>query len=81
MMAAVFSMQGVGQVRRSSKDPNRSNLLQLVGGIVMLVLVAGFQGSLQSATSYATCQGDCAVAVDKMWRVLIGRFFYQALPL
>jgi PHS family inorganic phosphate transporter-like MFS transporter len=57
MMGAVFSMQGLGQV---------------TGGIVMLVVTSGFKGSLKSATSYATCTDVCALAVDKMWRVLIG---------
>lgn len=59
-MGAVFAMQGFGQV---------------TGGIVMLIVVSGFKGSLKSATSYATCQGVCALAVDKMWRILIGKSF------
>ena len=29
------------------------------------------------AETYATCQGECAIAVDKMWRVLIG---FGAVP-
>lgn len=57
MMGAVFAMQGLGQ---------------LGGALVMLCLVAGFKHKLESATSYATCTGDCQVAVDKMWRALIG---------
>lgn len=56
-MGAVFSMQGFGQ---------------LGGAVVMLCLVAGFKNKLETATSYATCTGDCQVAVDKMWRALIG---------
>jgi PHS family inorganic phosphate transporter-like MFS transporter len=39
----------------------------------MIILVAGFKESLASATSYATCSGVCALAVDKMWRVLVGK--------
>ncbi|KAI9744727.1 MAG: Inorganic phosphate transporter pho84 [Claussenomyces sp. TS43310] len=62
MVSAVFAMQGFGQ---------------LAGALVMLVLVAGFRGSLESATKYATCTGVCVVAVDKMWRVLIG---FGAVP-
>lgn len=57
MMAAVFSMQGFGQ---------------LGGALVMLCLTAGFKGSLSTASSYATCTGNCVIAVDKMWRALIG---------
>lgn len=58
MMGSVFAMQGFGQMG---------------GALVMLILVTGFKGSLESATSYATCSGVCALAVDKMWRVLIGK--------
>jgi MFS transporter, PHS family, inorganic phosphate transporter len=58
MMAAVFSMQGLGQ---------------LGGALVMLCLTAGFKGSLLQADKYANCTGHCAVAVDKMWRALIGK--------
>ncbi|KAH9876240.1 acid phosphatase pho5 [Plenodomus biglobosus] len=57
MMGAVFAMQGFGQ---------------LGGALVMLCLVAGFQHKLEGAKDYATCTGDCQVAVDKMWRALIG---------
>jgi PHS family inorganic phosphate transporter-like MFS transporter len=65
MMAAVFSMQGLGQ---------------LGGALVMLCLTAGFKDSLSTAvattnpktTPYQNCVGECAVSVDKMWRALIG---------
>jgi PHS family inorganic phosphate transporter-like MFS transporter len=59
MMGSVFAMQGFGQ---------------LGGALVMLCLVAGFKGSLESASSYATCSDGsvCQLAVDKMWRALIG---------
>ncbi|PVH93698.1 inorganic phosphate transporter 1-6 /Pi cotransporter [Periconia macrospinosa] len=57
MMGAVFSMQGFGQ---------------LGGALVMLILTAGFKGSLEGAKGYDTCTGHCAVSVDKMWRTLIG---------
>lgn len=57
MMAAVFSMQGLGQ---------------LGGAVVMVCLVAGFKGDLDKAASYAKCTGDCQVAADKIWRALIG---------
>ncbi|KAL1600233.1 acid phosphatase pho5 [Nothophoma quercina] len=57
MMAAVFAMQGFGQ---------------LGGAIVMVCLTVGFKSKLDKASSYATCTGECQVAVDKMWRALIG---------
>jgi len=56
-MGAVFAMQGFGQ---------------LGGALVMLILVAGFKDTLSGTKDYASCTGDCAVAVDKMWRALIG---------
>ncbi len=52
-MGAVFAMQGFGQ---------------LTAAIVMLVVTTGFKGSLLSAKSYATCQGVCGIAVDKVRR-------------
>lgn len=69
MMAAVFSMQGLGQ---------------LGGALVMLCLTSGFKGTLiqfagtaatataSKTTPYQNCTGDCAITVDKMWRALIG---------
>lgn len=57
MMGAVFAMQGFGQ---------------LGGALVMLCLVAGFKSKLVKASGYDTCTGDCQVAVDQMWRALIG---------
>jgi PHS family inorganic phosphate transporter-like MFS transporter len=57
MMGAVFAMQGFGQ---------------LGGALVMLCLVAGFKNKLVPASGYDTCTGDCQIAVDKMWRALIG---------
>ncbi|KAL1797291.1 hypothetical protein ACET3X_003897 [Alternaria dauci] len=57
MMGAVFAMQGFGQ---------------LGGALVMLCLVSGFKDTLKGSAGYADCDGQCAVAVDKMWRALIG---------
>ncbi|KUJ08542.1 phosphate permease [Mollisia scopiformis] len=62
MMGAVFAMQGFGQ---------------LTAAIVMIIVTAGFKDSLKSAKSYATCQGVCGIAVDKMWRILVG---FGAVP-
>jgi PHS family inorganic phosphate transporter-like MFS transporter len=57
MMGAVFAMQGFGQ---------------LGGALVMLCLVSGFKGKLDRVDKYANCNGDCKVAVDRMWRALVG---------
>jgi PHS family inorganic phosphate transporter-like MFS transporter len=57
MMGAVFAMQGFGQ---------------LCAAVVMCVTVVGFKESLLSAKTYATCTGVCSLAVDKMWRILVG---------
>ncbi|KAF3009359.1 Inorganic phosphate transporter pho84 [Neopestalotiopsis sp. 37M] len=62
MMAAVFAMQGIGQ---------------LVCALVMLFVTLGFKEALLQSTSTTTCDAWCAVAVDKMWRTLIG---FGAVP-
>ncbi len=38
----------------------------------MVILAAGFKGTLQNYKTFGACTGDCSVAVDKMWRILIG---------
>ena len=64
MMGAVFAMQGFGQ---------------LGGALVMLCVTVGFKQSLLPAATLATCTGDCTVAVDKMWRILVGTdYFYKS---
>lgn len=62
MMGAVFSMQGFGQ---------------LAAAIVTIIVTTGFKGSLESASSSTTCTGVCMLAVDKMWRIVIG---FGAVP-
>ncbi|KAL6898916.1 major facilitator superfamily domain-containing protein [Trichoderma evansii] len=57
MMSAVFAMQGLGQ---------------LTAALVMLFVTLGFKGSLSSAAKVSECTGVCQLAVDKMWRSLIG---------
>lgn len=61
-MGSVFAMQGFGQ---------------LGGALVALCAIAGFKDSLSTAASYAKCSGVCGLAVDKIWRILIGK----SLPL
>ncbi|KAE8307334.1 phosphate permease [Aspergillus transmontanensis] len=62
MMGTVFSMQGFGQFGAA---------------IVALIVRVGFKGSLESAAPVAKCSGVCQLAVDKMWRVVIG---FGAVP-
>ncbi|KAI1465859.1 phosphate permease [Daldinia caldariorum] len=62
MMGAVFAMQGIGQ---------------LVCAFVMLFVTLGFREALSAAPDTTHCNGYCAVAVDKMWRTLIG---FGAVP-
>lgn len=61
-MGAVFAMQGFGQ---------------FAAAIVALIVTVGFKGSLESAASVSKCSGVCQLAVDKMWRVVIG---FGAVP-
>lgn len=61
-MNAVFAMQGIGQ---------------FAAAIVALIVTAGFKESLETATKASTCTGVCQLAVDKMWRVIIG---FGAVP-
>ncbi|KAI9801711.1 MAG: acid phosphatase pho5 [Piccolia ochrophora] len=62
MMGSVFAMQGIGQ---------------FVAAMVALIVTVGFKESLQTATTFGDCSGVCGLAVDKMWRVVIG---FGAVP-
>ncbi|THX26903.1 MFS transporter [Aureobasidium pullulans] len=62
MMGSVFAMQGIGQ---------------LAAGLIALIVTAGFKESLQTGKNAAACDGVCQLAVDKMWRVIIG---FGAVP-
>jgi PHS family inorganic phosphate transporter-like MFS transporter len=62
MMGAVFAMQGIGQ---------------FTAALIALITAAGFKNSLKTASSASKCSGVCLLAVDKMWRVVIG---FGAVP-
>ncbi|KAJ6111468.1 repressible high-affinity phosphate permease [Penicillium sp. IBT 18751x] len=62
MMGSVFAMQGIGQ---------------FTAAILALIVTAGFRQSLESAKDVAHCSGVCQLAVDKMWRIVIG---FGAVP-
>ncbi|KAE8440727.1 hypothetical protein EG329_006637 [Mollisiaceae sp. DMI_Dod_QoI] len=58
MMAAVFSMQGAGQ---------------LAAAIVALITTIGYKNSFINTTaSWASCHEACQLAGDKSWRIIIG---------
>jgi len=62
MMNAVFAMQGIGQ---------------FTAAIIALIVTAGFKESLLTAKKAQNCTGVCQLAVDKMWRVIVG---FGAVP-
>ena len=62
MMGSVFAMQGIGQ---------------FTAAMIALIVTSGFKHSLLSAKDQASCDGVCKLAVDKMWRVIIG---FGAVP-
>lgn len=56
-VAAVFAMQGLGQ---------------LAASLMALIVIVAYKSELEPVKSVAECSGDCAEAVDRMWRFLIG---------
>lgn len=57
MMGSVFAMQGIGQ---------------FAAAMIALIVTAGFKESLETAKDVGSCTGVCQLAVDKMWRTIIG---------
>jgi PHS family inorganic phosphate transporter-like MFS transporter len=57
MMAAVFSMQGMGQ---------------LVAAIVALVATVGFKDSFINIKNVTVCDYACQLAADRSWRIIVG---------
>lgn len=65
MMGAVFAMQGIGQ---------------FAAAFVTFLCVLGYKSQLKLANNgsfYSSCTGDCVVAVDQMWRIIVG---FGAVP-
>ncbi|KAI9673765.1 MAG: Inorganic phosphate transporter pho84 [Trizodia sp. TS-e1964] len=65
MMGSVFAMQGIGQ---------------FAAAMLALIVTSGFKGSLMQGNGKpvaASCGGECLIAVDKMWRVIVG---FGAVP-
>lgn len=57
MMAAVFSLQGFGQ---------------LAAALVALVTTIAFRTSFSTAKTFEDCTGDCRFAADRSWRIIVG---------
>lgn len=57
MIAAVFSMQGIGQ---------------LLAAVVGLLTTIAFQGSYSGIGPNGPCDGACRVAADRSWRIIVG---------
>ncbi|KAI9152099.1 Repressible high-affinity phosphate permease [Paramyrothecium foliicola] len=57
MVAAVFSMQGLGQ---------------LMAAVVALVTAMGFKESYSSIANESQCDADCRAAADRSWRIIVG---------
>ncbi|KAJ9145213.1 Mfs phs inorganic phosphate transporter [Coniochaeta hoffmannii] len=62
MMGSVFAMQGIGQ---------------LVAALVALIATAGFKESLIGSPAVGKCDAECLLAVDRMWRIIVG---FGAVP-
>ncbi|KAL8947610.1 MAG: hypothetical protein Q9183_007768, partial [Haloplaca sp. 2 TL-2023] len=45
---------------------------QLAAALVALIVTASFKESLLTASNASACDDVCQVAVDKMWRVIVG---------
>ncbi|EGX88172.1 phosphate:H+ symporter [Cordyceps militaris CM01] len=57
LVAAVFSMQGLGQ---------------LMAAVVALITTVAFQGSYDGIGPNGTCDAACRVAADRSWRIIVG---------
>jgi MFS transporter, PHS family, inorganic phosphate transporter len=57
MMAAVFSMQGLGQ---------------LLAAIVALIVTVAFKDAYLAAPNAASCNYACQIAADRAWRIIVG---------
>jgi MFS transporter, PHS family, inorganic phosphate transporter len=57
MVAAVFSMQGMGQ---------------LLGAVVALITIVAFKDSYANVILPKDCGQACQIAADRSWRIIIG---------
>lgn len=56
-MAAVFSMQGFGQ---------------LLAAVVALVVTVTFKSSFIGISKVSECDYGCQIAADRCWRIIVG---------
>lgn len=57
MVAAVFSMQGMGQ---------------LMASVVALVMAVAFKHSYLGIADESLCDSSCRLAADRSWRIIVG---------
>lgn len=57
MIAAVFSMQGLGQ---------------LVASLVALIMTVAFKHSYLNIADESVCDSACRLAADRSWRIIVG---------
>ncbi|RYP41742.1 hypothetical protein DL767_000758 [Monosporascus sp. MG133] len=57
MMAAVFSMQGMGQ---------------LMAAVVALIVTVAFKDTFSNAPGLDQCDYNCQIAADRCWRIIVG---------
>ncbi|RYP71818.1 hypothetical protein DL769_004624 [Monosporascus sp. CRB-8-3] len=57
MMAAVFSMQGMGQ---------------LMAAVIALIVTVAFRDAFSNAPGLDQCDYDCQIAADRCWRIIVG---------
>lgn len=57
MIAAVFSMQGLGQ---------------LFCALIALITTHAFESALSPVSSESNCDASCRVAADRSWRIIVG---------
>lgn len=57
MMAAVFSMQGIGQ---------------LMAAVVALVVTYAYKSTFEKVTNVSQCGLSCQTAADQCWRIIVG---------
>jgi PHS family inorganic phosphate transporter-like MFS transporter len=62
MMGSVFAMQGIGQ---------------FAAAMVSLIVTEAYKSTLEQAKTVDQCTSACGLAVDKMWRIVIG---FGAVP-
>jgi MFS transporter, PHS family, inorganic phosphate transporter len=45
---------------------------QFGAAIVSLIAVSAYRNKLEIAVDAASCTGDCIIALDRIWRIIVG---------